>query len=267
MPDPLYRQIADDLRHKIESGELPPGEQLPTELELQQAYRASRNTVRDALRALTGRGLVVPRPGQGTFVADEIVPFAVTMSVDPRRETSLGGGEGIRYINEVEAKQRHASYSDLRVEIQPATERVARELDVPPGSSVVVRHQVGRIDDKPWSLQTSFYPMELVTLGAAKLAQAEDIQPGTVDYLRNELGIVQVGYRDTLTARPPNDGELRSFQLASDGGAVVIETMRTAFDGERRPMRCTITAWPADRNQLVYNFGDVPPMAEPPEGT
>ena len=48
MPDPMYRQIADDLRGQIESGELEPGQQLRTELELRERYEASRNTVRDA---------------------------------------------------------------------------------------------------------------------------------------------------------------------------------------------------------------------------
>ena len=49
MPEPMYRQIADDLRQKIESGELGSGRQLPTELELRDQYEASRNTVRDAV--------------------------------------------------------------------------------------------------------------------------------------------------------------------------------------------------------------------------
>jgi GntR family transcriptional regulator len=83
MADPMYRQIADDLRRRIESGELGPGSQLPTELELRERYHnASRQTVRDAVRLLVHRGLVVTRPGQGTFVAERIVPFAITMSTD-----------------------------------------------------------------------------------------------------------------------------------------------------------------------------------------
>ena len=44
MPDPMYRRIAEDLRDKIESGALPRGSQLPTEIELRERYDASRNT-------------------------------------------------------------------------------------------------------------------------------------------------------------------------------------------------------------------------------
>ena len=53
MPDPIWLLIAEDLQLKIESGELGrDGKPLPTELELQEAYRASRHTVREAIKWL-----------------------------------------------------------------------------------------------------------------------------------------------------------------------------------------------------------------------
>ncbi len=42
MADPLYQQIADGLREQIESGALPPGSQLRTELELREHRHVSR---------------------------------------------------------------------------------------------------------------------------------------------------------------------------------------------------------------------------------
>lgn len=39
MPEPMYRQIADDLREQIESGTLARGSQLPTELELRKSTK------------------------------------------------------------------------------------------------------------------------------------------------------------------------------------------------------------------------------------
>ena len=62
MAEPMYRQIADDLRRKIEAGELERGGQLPTEIDLREQYDASRNTVRDAIKWLTTRAW--SRPGQ-----------------------------------------------------------------------------------------------------------------------------------------------------------------------------------------------------------
>src|SRR3984893_14610643 len=99
MAEPMYRQIADDLRRQIEEGGLAPGQQLRTELELREKYEASRNTVRDAIKWLITRGLVETRPGQGTFVVEKIIPFLTTLTGDP--ETGFGGGEGDIYDMEV----------------------------------------------------------------------------------------------------------------------------------------------------------------------
>ena len=107
MANPMYRQIAEDLREQIESGELEPGQQLRTELELQEHYGASRNTVRDAIKWLTTLGLVETRPGQGTFVVKKIDPFVTTLTGDP---TGPGGGtEGATYGSEVASQREQDS--------------------------------------------------------------------------------------------------------------------------------------------------------------
>jgi len=202
MTGPIYRQIAEELRRRIESGELPPGSQLPTELELREMFdNASRNTVRDAIRSLVTRGLVVTRAGQGTFVVERMVPFAVTMSTDS--VTGLGGGEGVAYMGQARAQRRTPEATLPRVEIQTVSELIGRELRLDPGAQVVSRHQRLRIDGKPWSLQTSFYPMSFVEQGASKLVEAKNIEPGAVKYVGETLNLKQVGYRDqVLAARP-----------------------------------------------------------------
>lgn len=256
MPEPLYRAIADHLRAQIESGALGPGDQLPTELELRQQFDdVSRNTVRDAIKSLAILGLVVSKPGKGTFVAQRIVPLEVTLSDDPK--TGLGGGEGTVYTTEAAAQQRERTATSPRVEHQRASGEVARALRMEPGAQLVSRHQQLLIDGQPWALQTSFYPWEFVTHGASRLQVAEDIPEGTVAYLKT-IGIVQVGYQDTLIARQPNEGELAYFRLTQGSGAVMIVQTRTGFDDSGRPIRCTITVWSADRNWLVYYLGKVP---------
>lgn len=98
MGPPMYRQIAEDLREQIESGQLEPGQQLRTELELREVYNASRNTVRDAIKWLTTLGLVETRPGQGTFVVKKIDPFVSTLT---RKEGEVSeGGQSTSYLSD-----------------------------------------------------------------------------------------------------------------------------------------------------------------------
>jgi GntR family transcriptional regulator len=255
MPEPIYRQIAEDLRRQIETGELRPGEQLRTEIELRDHYSASRNTIRDAIKLLVTRGLVETRPGQGTFVVEMIVPFITTLTGPP----DSSSGEGDTYSQQVGERRRpRATMPEVGIHQAGSPVPATDELQLPEGSMVVSRHQQRFIDDIPWSLETSFYPMGLVERGAARLIQAGDIPEGTVAYLRENLRIKQAGYHDTLTVRAPDNVESAFFKLPDDGRVSIIELRRTAFDEQGEPIRLTVSVYPADRNQFALNVGDVP---------
>jgi GntR family transcriptional regulator len=256
MSMPMYRQIAEDLRSQIESGGLQPGQQLRTELELREHYGASRNTVRDAIKWLTTLGLVETRAGSGTFVVQKIDPFVTTLTGDPE---GPGGGDQSAYLSEVSERKREPSFSPIiQVEIQQASEDVAISLRIPEGAEIISRHEKRFIDRIPWSMQTSYYPIEFADKGAERLRRPRNIDEGTVKYLAATLGLHQVGYRDWITVRAPNPIEADFFKLPSDGRVPMYENFRTAFDQNGQPMRLTVTVYPADRNQFIVNIGKVP---------
>jgi GntR family transcriptional regulator len=273
MPEPMYKRVAEDLRSKIESAQIAPGSQLPTELELMEDYgerfgdssgrgsTISRNTVRDAIKLLVARGLVVTRPGKGTFVVRKIDPFVSTLSGSPEigRETVRYMSEVDRYASEVEESGRKPDVTVPRVEVQPASGRVASHLGLDEGAMVICRYQERSIDETPWSLQTTFYPMEWVTQGGAnRLLIAENITDGIVGYVEDTLGVKQVGLHDLITARVANGHEVAFFDLPEDGQVAVFEVSRVGFDEQGRPLRLTVTVYPADRNYLAYDEGQVP---------
>jgi len=130
MPDPMYMQIAEDLRQKIESGELGHGAQLPTELELREQYAASRNIVRDAVKSLITRGLVETRPGQGIFVVEKIYPYMT--DVTPKYGF---GGSGAYILGH--AAKRKLTAAVPQVEIQGARDIAAPELGLEGEAKVV----------------------------------------------------------------------------------------------------------------------------------
>lgn len=69
---PIYRQLKEIIKSKIEKGDFKPGTRIPTEYELCEIYDISRISVRQALTELANEGLLYRRPGQGTFVNHEI---------------------------------------------------------------------------------------------------------------------------------------------------------------------------------------------------
>lgn len=257
MAGPLYRQIADQLRRMIESGELQGGMQIPTEDQLMGTFHTSRNTVRGALRELTTRGLVYTLHGKGTFVSEPVAPIVITLTSDS--ETGRGGGEGLVYNAEVAASGRKPEMRDLEVGIRRASPVIARSLRIQERGDVIFRHENGYVDGLPWSRQTSYFPRSLVER-APRLLDAGDIGEGYVGYLA-ELGIRQAGYQDSIECRSPDEAETAYFDLPADGHVQVIQIQRVAFDQDDNRIRLTVTIYRADRNRFVINDGNVPRSA------
>lgn len=257
MAGPLYRQIADQLRRQIESGELEASMQIPTEDQLIRQFHASRNTVRGALRELTMRGLVYTLQGKGTFVSERVAPIVITLTRDP--ETGHGGGEGLVYTAEVAASGRKPELRDLEVGFRRAKLSIARSLEIPEETEVIFRKENGYVDGLRWSRQTSYYPRSLAA-SAPRLVGTDNIGEGAVAYLR-KAGIRQGGYQDTIEWRAPDEGDTAYFDLPLDGHVQVVEIRRIAFDQNGNRIRLTVTIYRADRNLFVINDGKVPRSA------
>jgi GntR family transcriptional regulator len=267
MADFRYRQIAEELRGRIESGEIRPGGQLPTELELRDHYEASRNTVRDAVKLLATQGLVVTRRGQGMFVSRRTAPLRLTLAVDPK--DGLVGVEGEAAFATVQMRGRYLSASVPSVEVHPASPEDARLLRVPAGDDVITRRQQWHIDGTPWALQTTVYPGELAA-GAPALLMASDIQTGTIAYIEQTTGIAEAGRRDLITQRRASAEEVLFFGLPDDAYVPVTVIVRTGYRAngvELVPLRVTVTVYLADRVQFAVDSGTVPREDEAPAMT
>lgn len=253
-----YQEIAQELGKQIECGEIAPGDQLPTELELRDQYQASRNTIRDALRQLALKGLVETRPGQGTFAVRQ--PFVTVLSANG--ESSLNSVEGNAEFAAIRERDRCPTASVPRVEVRDARPEIADRLGVPKGSPVITRRQERYVDQAPWSVQTTAYPMELVTLGAEELRVARDITDGAVAYIEQALGITQIGCSDTVEVRQASEEEGRFFRLPDDGRmslvSVVTRTSYRAGGAGPVPLRATSTVFLVDRIRVVIDSGATP---------
>jgi GntR family transcriptional regulator len=253
MTEPMWRRIAEDLRQKIESGELGrDGMPLPSELKLRDLYDASRNTVRDAVKWLITRGLVVTRPGQGTFVRQKIDPFVTQL---PAGFEAMSEGADTAYESAVTAHKRVPEISELRIEIHRAADSIMSELGLQGGETIVSRHQQRFIDGVPWSLQTTFYPMRLVEQGARLLLSTESILPGAVPYIEETLGFRRAGLRDKFKIRAPDRNETAFFGLPDDGRVAVMEITQTICDECGTPYAAIVATYPADRNEFMMSFG------------
>ena len=65
---PVYVQVADILRARIQAGELLPDRPVPSESQLEQEFGIARGTARKAVALLREEGLVVTVKGRGSYV-------------------------------------------------------------------------------------------------------------------------------------------------------------------------------------------------------
>lgn len=96
-------RLADELRGRLAAHEWSPGEQLPTEADLVDTYGVSRATVRQALKTLEARGLIVTRRGRGSFAADVGTIHAGMQELKSISATiaEMGHRPGMRYHHRV----------------------------------------------------------------------------------------------------------------------------------------------------------------------
>jgi DNA-binding GntR family transcriptional regulator len=65
-------EVADDIEARIQAGEFPAGEALPTYTQLAADYQVSRTTIATTILLLKERGLVEGKPGRAVFVREDI---------------------------------------------------------------------------------------------------------------------------------------------------------------------------------------------------
>jgi DNA-binding FadR family transcriptional regulator len=78
----LSERVVTALRSQVLSGEISPGQKMPTENQLTETFGVSRTVIREAIATLAADGLVEPRQGAGVFVRDHPTLAFGSISLD-----------------------------------------------------------------------------------------------------------------------------------------------------------------------------------------
>jgi GntR family transcriptional regulator len=231
-----YRAIADELRGRVESGELGAGRLLPSESELSAAHGVSRVTVRKALELLRDEGLIDARQGFGWFVA-----------ADPVRQAlgRLGTIEDQLGDLGLSSERRVVGFRF----VTPAPARVRQVLGV---DSVLEVRRVNLADGQPFARVTVWCPEEV----GARLSRAEVERTPFYELVGVPIG----GATQTIGAAAASaaDAEL----LVVPNGSPVLRCERVTRDVEGRPVLVSEHVFPAHRTEFVVDL----PRFEPSMG-
>lgn len=183
--DPLYIQIARHIRDQIRSGQLKPGDPIPSTRQIMKDWTVAMATASRVITALRGEGIVTAVPGRGTVVAD-------TIGQTPRDHVIA-----MRKTGRIYHDGEHARI--IAAELVPAPEQVADALGIDAGAQAIRRHRVTYRGETPVSASTSWFAGELAEV-APLLLETGRIPQGTPGYIEETTGRTIASGRDQHTA-------------------------------------------------------------------
>ncbi|MEU0633372.1 GntR family transcriptional regulator [Streptomyces sp. NPDC005989] len=223
-PGKGYADVASHFRARIKSGELAPGDALPSVAEIRDEFDVAAKTVSRALGVLKSEGLVTSRGSLGTVVAKSPIVITGTDRLDRMARNGLRYAPG-------ETSTRH---SVMRRSIHDAD--VCKALDLEPGDEAVIRIRVFQQDGRPTSIGVSVYPPHTV---AEVPELAEDVRMvRQFDELYTERTGREVakGQR-TAHARQASQNELDALEIEVPlHTAVAVLVTTVTFHDDDRPL-------------------------------
>jgi len=217
---PLYLRVAEELRARIESGELPPGTRLPSVAEISAQYGGSNSIATGAYKVLVDDGLVVSRHGAGHYVRSQETPELLVRQHRRRSEDSPFA-EGAAKQGAV-GTWRHESTTEQ------ATDAVAARLGVTPGAAVMHTSYTYLADDQPVQLAESWEPLDVT---GSSLVALPEVGPyaGVGVAARMRVLSIEVGDPvERVRARLATRAEAQGLGMTPPGPVLAIE--RTYYD-------------------------------------
>lgn len=217
---PPYARIAGHYRDLISSGELSPGELLPSIKVLADEWKVSTATADRAMKLLRNEKLVRGIPGVGTEVMGQPVSLSSGAERHDRSnktQSSWGVGE---------------KSSGHTAGIVPAPEDVAQALGITPGDDVIRRSRVYRDAHGIVSHSTSWIPSEFAQ-ALPELAQSKRLQGGlSLDLIARATGRHVEKRVDEETARIATKHDLELLELEPDTVAAILVLTARFLDAD-----------------------------------
>jgi GntR family phosphonate transport system transcriptional regulator len=213
---PLWREISNNIEHRIALKQLRPGDKLPTEHELSHEFMVNRHTVRRALSYLQEKGMVESTQGRGSFIRRLSEPMRLN-----RRP---------RFSETVRQSGHEPSTRTLKLGVRPADAKAAKELGLAVGNPLVIIERLRLVDGEPTGLSMHWFSFErfpsFIEMYRTRGAITQTlIDSGVPDYTRK---------RTVISARLPTAREAELLHLPRHVPLLIRRYLNV--DGLGRPL-------------------------------
>jgi GntR family transcriptional regulator len=255
---PVQLRIADDLRMKIERGDLAPGQRIPSANDLAAAWKCSPSSGRAAINLLRKQGLVTVDQGQRP-----------TVRIPPRRSclrqaTSQTEKDRV-LMPEAERKKSGSAEDNLMIPLSelefsakyrriPATPDLAEAFGVDEGTEILRRdyETVHKSNGVLEQQSVSFIPVHLIAGNPDLLDSSREPWPGGTQHQLYTVG-VEVARMDTeVSAAMPTTVEVQRWGLSD--GVPLLCGRKLAVDTAGRVVEISEARYPADRTTMFFSL-------------
>lgn len=233
---PLYLRIATELRQNIQEAVFKVGDRLPTETELSQRFGVNRHTLRRAVEVLRNEGIVDVERGRGTFV----VSAPITVPI----------GKRVRFNESLKAQSITLQWEVLQTTEMRADSKIAQNLEISVGASVVVYERLSLTDEVPLDLSSSYFPGDRFPNLLTHCQTYRSIST----MLRTEYDCDHIRRSTRLSARPARSNDARLLRMPANSPILLSESIN--IDQSGTVIEYGITRFRGDRMELFIKNDD-----------
>jgi len=216
--------IANDLADRINNNEFKETFKIPTEDQLVNEYKVSKNTIRSAIKILVKAGLIYPVQGSGMFVRDKRKYNTVFLS-------------GTRWITKDHPCQKITNKC-LLLEIVQADDNLSQIMQCEVGTPIYYIERLRIVDDVPYAVEYTYYNKNII-----HYLNKEIVEASIYSFIKEDLNI-SFGFADKyISSRKLTDKESELLELEKDDPAIVIEDNVYLSNG-----------YLFNSSQIVYNY-------------
>ncbi|KGK91316.1 GntR family transcriptional regulator [Desulfosporosinus sp. HMP52] len=227
MGDPVYIKIVEDIKKKVNSAELKPGDTVPPEAALCKEYGVSRMTVRKGLAILSSEGYIYSVPGKGSYVQKPEV-----------NKYTLYYDEMNNPINSVDKAKL------LEVTIIMPDEKLADELQITRNKHVIMIRRLFYTDGSPVAYDVKY----LLYNKGMPIVEKEIEQATFQEMVANSLPIFAIKKKISISAEIPNEDIKRFLNIYDDLALLVVKLK--LYNNENKPIGIGFTSYRGDYIKL-----------------
>jgi GntR family transcriptional regulator len=231
---PIYEQIYQNLKTKIDDSEFSAGAAFPSERELAEKFGVSRMTVRQALNTLKKEGLIYHERGIGAFVS--------------KRKLDVHTRNLVGFTEEMIGRGLKPSSELLLAKIEKADEETAADLGIEIGEDVFHLQRLRLADDSPMAFEDAYLP-------AVRYPNLEKLDLGRIslyEVLEKDYGVKMSHSEEFLEALAVSKEIAKSLSIKT--GSPVLMVHRVVFSDANLAVESVRTYYRADRYRATFHL-------------